>query len=146
MNDKSVMIWLKQKGWNILTSSRGGRHRQKYRYNKWSVINRNVLIVCWRTVYLTSRDLFKIQMDKSPLVKSNMQTKNGLYNSEAVQPPLLNWFNKNASSQVVTEMVLCRRWQTVQLTVLCDLAETVQLTVLCDLAETVQSSVKWLKL
>ena len=145
MNDKSVMIWLKQKGWNILTSSRGGRHRQKYRYYKWSVINRNVLIVCWRTVYLTSRDLFKIQMDKSPLVKSNMQTKNGLYNSEAVQPPLLNWFNKNASSQVVTEMVLCRR-QTVQLTVLCDLAETVQLTVLCDLAETVQSSVKWLKL
>ena len=108
MNDKSVMIWLKQKGWNILTSSRGGRHRQKYRYYKWSVINRNVLIVCWRTVYLTSRDLFKIQMDKSPLVKSNMQTKNGLYNSEAVQPPLLNWFNKNASSQVVTEMVLCR--------------------------------------
>ena len=33
-------------------------------------------------VYLISRDLFKIQMDKSPLVKVIIQTKNGLYNSE----------------------------------------------------------------
>ena len=49
--------------------SRGGRNRQNYRHNKWSVINGNGLIVFWRTVYLTSRDLFKIQMDKSPLVK-----------------------------------------------------------------------------
>ena len=47
-------------------------------------------------------------MDKSPLVKSNIQTKNGLYNSETVQPPLLNWFNKNTIGQVLTEMILCR--------------------------------------
>ena len=30
------------------------------------------------------RDLFKVQMDKSPLVKCNVQTINGLYNSEIV--------------------------------------------------------------
>ena len=41
----------------------GGRHRQKYRHNKWFVINRNVLIVFWRTFYLILRDLFKIQID-----------------------------------------------------------------------------------
>ena len=60
----------------------GGRHRQKHMHNKWFVINRNGLIIFWRTVYLISRDLFKIQMDKSPLVKLIIQTKNDLYNSE----------------------------------------------------------------
>ena len=40
----------------------GGRHRKKYRHNKWIVINRNGLMVFWRTVYHFSRDLFKIQM------------------------------------------------------------------------------------
>ena len=54
----------------------------KNMHNKWFVINRNGLIIFWRTVYLISRDLFKIQMDKSPLVKVIIQTKNGLYNSE----------------------------------------------------------------
>ena len=60
----------------------GGRYRQKYRHIKWFVINRNGLIVFWGTVYLISRDLFKIHMAKSPLVKRNFQTKDGLYNSE----------------------------------------------------------------
>ena len=68
---------------------------RKYRHSKWFVIKRNGLIVFWRTVYLISRDLFKVQMDKSPLVKWNIQTKNVFYNSETEQPPLLNWFNKN---------------------------------------------------
>ena len=69
----------------------------KYRHSKWFVINRNGLIVFWRTVFL-SREITKskkVQMDKSPLVKWNIQTKNAFYNSETVQPPLLNWFNKN---------------------------------------------------
>ena len=35
-------------------------------------------------VYLILRDLFKIQMEKSPLVKWNIETKNGLYYSETV--------------------------------------------------------------
>ena len=65
-----------------LTNFMGGRHRQKYRHNKWFVINRNSLIVFGRTAYLISKDLSKIQMDKSSLVKWNIQTKNGLYNSE----------------------------------------------------------------
>ena len=68
---------------------------RKYRHSKWFVIKRNGLIVFWRTVYLISRYLFKVQMDKSPLVKWNIQTKNVFYNSETEQPPLLNWFNKN---------------------------------------------------
>ena len=44
----------------------GGRHRQKHRHSKWFVINRNGLIFFWRTVYLIIRDLFKIQIEKSP--------------------------------------------------------------------------------
>ena len=55
----------------------GGRYRQKYRHIKWFVINRNGLIVFWGTVYLISRDLFKIHMAKSPLVKRHFQTKDG---------------------------------------------------------------------
>ena len=47
----------------------GGRYRHKYRHIKWFVINRNGLIVFWGTVYLILRDLFKIQIDKSPWVK-----------------------------------------------------------------------------
>ena len=53
----------------ILMLGMGGCHRQQYRHNKPFVINRNGLLVFWRTVYLISRDLFKIQMDKSPMVK-----------------------------------------------------------------------------
>ena len=37
--------------------------------NKGFIINRNSVILFWRKVYLVSRDLLKIQMDKSPLVK-----------------------------------------------------------------------------
>ena len=86
----------------------GGRYRQKYRHIKWFVINRNGLIVFWGTVYLISRDLFKIHMAKSPLVKWNIQTKDGLYNSETAWPSLLNWFKKNTIGQVLNEMVQCR--------------------------------------
>ena len=46
--------------------------------------NRWGLIIFWRTIYLILRDLFKIQMDKSLLVKWNIQTKNVLFNSGAV--------------------------------------------------------------
>ena len=61
----------------ILMLGMGGCHRQQYRHNKSFVMNRNGLLVFWRTVYLISRDLFKIQMDKSPMVKWNIQAKNG---------------------------------------------------------------------
>ena len=81
-----------------------------YRQSKWFVIKRNGLIVFWRTVYLISRDLFKVQMDKSPLVKWNIQTKNVFYNSETEQPPLLNWFNKNT----ITKRQL--KWFNVEIT------------------------------
>ena len=37
----------------------GGCHHQQYNHNKSFVINRNGLLVFWRTVYLISRDLFK---------------------------------------------------------------------------------------
>ena len=80
-NDKQKCVG---KFWYLASIYMGDRHRQKYRYNKWFVINRNGLIVFWRTIYLISRDLFKIKMDKSPLVKWNIQTRNGLYNSETV--------------------------------------------------------------
>ena len=46
--------------------------------------NRWGLIIFRRTIYLILRDSFKIQMDKSLLVKWNIQTKNVLYNSGAV--------------------------------------------------------------
>ena len=63
-------------------------------------------------VYLILSDLFKIQMEKSPLVKWNIETKNGLYYSETVQPPPLNWFNWNGSvlkwqSQVLNGSACC---------------------------------------
>ena len=54
-----------------------------------------IRVFAWGYVWAAVTTIFKIQMDKSPLVKWNIQTKNGLYNSEAVLPPLLNWFNKN---------------------------------------------------
>ena len=38
-------------------------------------MNRNGLIVSSRTVYLITRNFFKILMDMSPLVKRNIQTK-----------------------------------------------------------------------
>ena len=51
----------------ILMLGMGGCHRQQYRHNKSFVINRNGLLVFWRTVYVISRDLFKIQMVTSHL-------------------------------------------------------------------------------
>ena len=50
----------------------GGHHRQKYRHNKWFVINRNGLIVFRGTFHLILRDLFKIQIFKIQIFKQKM--------------------------------------------------------------------------
>lgn len=59
------MYFKRGKRWPFM----GGRHRQKYKHNKWFVKNRNNSVVFWVTANLILRDLFKIQIDMSPFVK-----------------------------------------------------------------------------
>ena len=76
-------------------------------------------------------------MDKSPLVKVIIQTKNGLYNSEtACVATLVKLIQYKHDWPSVTWNGSVSKWQTVQLTVLW----------FSDLTQTVQSNVKWLKL
>ena len=97
--------------------------------------NRWGLIIFWRTIYLILRDLFKIQMDKSLLVKWNIQTKNVYTIQELCSHP--SWTDSIKTSEAISIYWngSVSKWQTVQLTVLW----------FSNLTQTVQRSVKWLK-